>query len=62
MVDDWFSFLTAGTDNHEQTPLRRHECSGRPLSSRKLVRKLEKSRDRVLRPQKGRRPRKNGKN
>ena len=56
MVDDSSSFLSEGTDDQEQTLLRRHERMGRPLDSKKSVRKLERALDRVLRPQKRRPP------
>jgi REP-associated tyrosine transposase len=62
MVDDWSSFLSEGTDEQEQALLRRHESTGRPLGSKRFIRKLEKILGRVLRPQKGGRPRKSRKN
>ena len=58
MIDDWASFLAAGTDPQEQERLRRHERTGRPLGSKRFVKKLEKALGRALRPQKGGRPRK----
>ncbi len=62
MVADWSSFLCEGTDEQEQALLCRHERTGRPLGGKRVVRKLEKTLGRVLRPQKGGRPRKGGKN
>ena len=58
MDDDWAGFLAAGTDPQEQERLRRHEQTGRPLGSERFIKKLEKTLGRVLRPQKGGRPRK----
>jgi len=58
MIDDWASFLSAGIDPQEQERLRRHERTGRPLGSQRFIKKLEKALGRVLRPQKGGRPRK----
>ncbi len=58
MIDDWSGFLSQGTDDEEQSLLRRHERTGRPLGSKKFVRRLERKLGRKLRPQKGGRPRK----
>jgi putative transposase len=58
MIDDWASFLSAGMDPQEQERLYRHERTGRPLGSERFIKKLEKALRRVLRPQKGGRPRK----
>jgi len=62
MVDDWSSFLGEGTDEQEQALLCLHERTGRPLGSKRFVRKLERTLGRVLRPQKGGRPPKSREN
>jgi putative transposase len=58
MIEDWAGFLSVGVDPQEQERLRRHERTGRPLGSERFIKKLEKTLGRVLRPQKGGRPRK----
>ena len=51
MVADWSGCPSEGTNEQEQALLRRHERTGRPLGSKRFVRKLEKTLGRVLRPQ-----------
>ena len=62
MAADCSSFLCEGTHEQEQALLCRHERTGRPLGSERVVRKLEKTLGRTLRPQKGARPRKSREN
>ena len=52
------AFVSQGIDEREQPLLCRHERTGRPLGSKRFIRKLEKTDGRVLRRPKGGRPRK----
>lgn len=55
-VGDWREHLESDIEDKIEV-LEKHERTGRPLGSEAFVRKLEKKTGRVLRPQKGGRPR-----
>ena len=58
LVDDWREFLSGGVSEEEYSALRKHERTGRPLGSKRFVGRLEEKLGRVLKPQKGGRPKK----
>jgi putative transposase len=58
MVDDWHLFLSQTVSNKEYTLLQRHGRTGRPLGSKRFVKRLETKLSRILTPQKGGRPKK----
>src|SRR6267142_4462216 len=56
-VPEWATFLRQSTEADLSSELRRHETTGRPLGNEAFVQELERSLGRMLRPQKGGRPR-----
>jgi len=58
LVDDWQELLASGVSEEEYSALRKHERTGRPLGSQRFVGQLEEKLGRVLKPQKGGRPKK----
>ncbi len=56
IVPDWSDFLSSPVDPQEQELLRCHECTGRPLGSKRLIRKLKRLLDRPLHPRNVDRP------
>jgi len=60
-VRDWKKYLEASISEEEKEALQKHSNTGRPLGSEKFITKLEKMLGRILRPQKGGRPRKKDK-
>jgi len=58
LVDDWRELLASGVSEEEYSALRKHERTGRPLGSKRFVGQLEEKLGRVLKPQKGGRPKK----
>mgnify|MGYP007064296487 CR=1 FL=1 len=53
-----FQFFGQGVNSVTAEKLRGHECTDRPLGSDKFVMKLENILDRILRPAKAGRPKK----
>ena len=58
MIGDWRAFLDSAVREEELRDLREHGRTGRPLGSVSFLDRLESMVGRVLRPQKGGRPRK----
>ena len=58
LVDDWREFLAGGVSEEDYNALRKHERTGRPLGSERFVGQLDEKLGRVLKPQKGGRPKK----
>lgn len=58
MIADWRAFLDSATPEEELRDLREHGRTGRPLGGPSFLDSLESRVGRVLRPQKGGRPRK----
>jgi len=58
LVDDWQELLASGVSEEEYSALRKHERTVRPLWSKRFVGQLEEKLGRVLKPQKGGRPKK----
>jgi len=58
LVDDWQELLASGISEEEYSALRKHERTDRPLGSKRFVGQLEEKLGRVLKPQKGGRPKK----
>jgi len=58
LVDNWQEFLAGGVSEDEYSALRKHELTGRPLGSKRFIGQLEEKLGRVLKPQKGGRPKK----
>ena len=56
LADDWQELLASGISEEEYSALK-HERTGRPLGSKRFVGQLEEKLGRVLKPQKGGRPR-----
>lgn len=59
LIEDWNEFLSSGYTNEEESLLRRHEQTGRPLGSIQFIKRLENKLGRILVPRKGGRPKKN---
>jgi putative transposase len=57
-VDNWQEFLAGGVSEEEYSALHNHERTGRPLGSKIFIGQLEEKLGRVLRSQKGGRPKK----
>jgi len=57
-VDDWSEFFGQAVDSVVGEKMRRHERTGRPLGSERFVMKMESILDRILRPKKAGRPKK----
>jgi len=57
-VDNWAEFFSQPVDSLAVEKMRKHEQTGRPLGSEKFVMKLERILDRMLRPKKPGRKRK----
>jgi putative transposase len=60
LIDDWGEFLSSGYTEEDESLLRRHEQTGRPLGSNHFIKRLENKLSRILVPQKGGRPKKSG--
>jgi putative transposase len=58
MVGDWQGLLNSALREEELKELRGHGRTGRPLGDETFLDRLEASVGRVLKPQKGGRPRK----
>ena len=58
MIGDWRAFLDSALPEEQLRELRKHGRTGRPLGSPSFLDRLETMVGRILRPQKGGRPRK----
>ena len=58
LLDDWQKLLASGVSEEEYSALRKHERTGRSLWSKRFVGQLEEKLGRVLKQQKGGRPKK----
>jgi putative transposase len=58
LVDDWQELLSGGISEEEFNALRKHERTGRPLGNKRFIGQLEEKLGKVLKPQKGGRPKK----
>jgi len=58
MVADWKAFLRSALPEEELRDIREHGRTGRPLGSAMFLERLEATVGRILKPQKGGRPRK----
>jgi len=60
IVGDWKALLDSAVPEEDLNLLRGHGRTGRPLGNETFVERLERLVGRVLKPQKGGRPRKRG--
>jgi putative transposase len=60
MIGDWRAFLDSAQPEEELRRLRMHACTGRPLGGEAFLDRVEAIVGRLLRPQKGGRPKKEG--
>lgn len=58
LVNDWREFLFCGYTKEEESLLRRHEQTGRPLGNTFFIKRLENKLSRYLTPRKAGRPKK----
>jgi putative transposase len=56
LMPNWSEFFKEGVDSELVERICKHEQTGRPLGSKKFVLRLEKILDRMLRPKKAGRP------